>query len=301
MTRRSRRSVLQTLGTAAAALTVNPLSGALEPTAAAAGIRIGLSQYSLRQPFRSGDLDIMDYPGFARDRFGITDIDVWEGGMPAQQQNDSAWLKKMKQTAIDEGSNIFLWMTGAVNCTAADASGRKSEAQKFHQPIDNAAILGCDYVRIFVKAPDIDRTDAVSACVETLSPVADYAHNCDVMLVIEPGASTLTRDGSFVAEIMKTMAHQHCRLMPDFGKLGGDIYAGSKAMLPWTEVVSAKSHDFDADGNEEKFDYARLIGDVRASGFQGIIAIEYEGHKLGPVEGVRATQQLIRRCLTKPL
>ena len=86
--------------------------------------------------------------------------------------------------------------------------------------------------------------------------------------------------------------------MPDFGKLGGDIYAGNKAMLPWMEVVSAKSHNFDADGNEEKFDYARLIGDVKASGFKGIIAIEYEGSKLGPVEGVKATQKLIQRCLT---
>ena len=55
--------------------------------------------------------------------------------------------------------------------------------------------------------------------------------------------------------------------------------------------------DFDADGNEEKFDYSRLIGDIKASGFKGIIAIEYEGSKLAPVEGVKATQKLLQQCL----
>jgi hypothetical protein len=31
------------------------------------------------------------------------------------------------------------------------------------------------------------------------------------------------------------------------------------------------------------------------SGFNGIVAIEYEGKKLAPVEGVKATQKLLQR------
>ena len=290
----SRRSALGLMSTAVVSL---PYAGASLREKAETNVRIGLSQYSLRQLFSSGELAVEDYPKFALDKFGISEIDVWEGGLPAKKQNDAQWLKEFKNRTIDAGSRIFLWMTSPVDCTQSDVTARASVVKQFHQPIDNAAALGCDYVRIFVRAPKLGRADAVAACVETLVPIADYAHDRDVMLVIEPASSEWTRDGSFLADLMTAMKHEHCRLMPDFGKLGGDIYAGNKAMLPWTEVVSAKSHDFDAEGNEEKFDYSRLVSDITSSGFKGIIAIEYEGSKLGPVDGVRATQKLLQRCL----
>ena len=280
--------------------TVSLFGAAVAPVAAtpsAGPIRIGLSQYSLRQLFGNGTLTAMDYPAFAREKFGITDIDVWEGGLPADKQNDENWLKELRKRASDGGSNIFLWMTSPVDCTKKTTEERGRVAQSFHRPVNNAAVLGCKYVRIFVKAPDIDRADAVQACAETIAPIAEYAKSRKVTLAIEPAASRLTRDGSFLAELMKTMQEPFCRLMPDFGKLGGDIYAGNEAMMPWTVVVSAKSHNFDANGNEEKFDYQRLIGTVRKANFKGIIAIEYEGNRLGPVEGVLATQKLLQRCL----
>ena len=85
--------------------------------------------------------------------------------------------------------------------------------------------------------------------------------------------------------------------MPCFGKFRADVYAGTQSMRRATVVVSAKSHDFDADGNEKQFDYHRLMKIIVASGFKGIVAIEYEGSRLAPVEGVKATQQLLKRAL----
>ena len=105
----SRREALGMISAATASAAFAPLNAAIPISDG--GIRIGLSQYSLRQLFKSGELDVMDYPKFARDNFGITDIDVWEGGMPADKQNDGAWLKALKNKAIDGGSRIFLWMT----------------------------------------------------------------------------------------------------------------------------------------------------------------------------------------------
>ena len=66
-------------------------------------------------------------------------------------------------------------------------------------------------------------------------------------------------------------------------------------MMPYTDSVSAKSHDFDEQGNSTDFDYARLMKTVNEAGFKGIVAIEYEGKKLGPVEGVKATRKLLQR------
>ena len=64
-------------------------------------------------------------------------------------------------------------------------------------------------------------------------------------------------------------------------------------------VVSAKSYEFATDGMSREFDYQRLMKSVVDSGFAGIVAIEYEGKELGPVDGVKATQKLLQQLNKK--
>ena len=60
-------------------------------------------------------------------------------------------------------------------------------------------------------------------------------------------------------------------------------------------AVSAKTHDFDRDGNESHTDYARMMKIVTASGFHGYVGIEYEGNKNSEPDGIRATKRLLER------
>jgi len=66
-------------------------------------------------------------------------------------------------------------------------------------------------------------------------------------------------------------------------------------MMPFAKAVSAKSHDFDADGNETKTDYRRMLKIVVEAGYHGYVGIEYEGSRLGEAEGIRATKRLLER------
>jgi sugar phosphate isomerase/epimerase len=262
------------------------------------GLTLGLSQYSLKGLFAAGKLDPLDYPAFARREFGITELDLWEGGLPADRLDDDNYLTDLRKRATDAGTHLFLLMAGVV-----DATGGSGKAKKKAKPVDHArsmarcAVLGCQYVRLFVSAPEGDRAAAVARCVEALAPLADRAKASGITIAIEPGASTHTQDGTFLAEIMAQLRHSHCRLMPDFGKLRGDIYEGTRAMMPYTAVVSAKTHEFDAAGNQVEFDYFRLMKIISGAGFRGIVAIEWEGKKLDPVAGVHASKKLIERAL----
>jgi sugar phosphate isomerase/epimerase len=261
-----------------------------------AGYTIGLSMYSLRQLFREGKLHAFDYPRFAKDTFGITDIDVWDGGFPEDRKNDPEFYTQLRKRADAAGSNIFLVMAGAVKASGKTADEHKAEAEKFFAPVDNAVVLGAKYVRVFLKAPDGERDKAIAQSIQVLTPLADYAKTKGITIVIEPGASDWAKKGTFLADLANKMNHPACRLMPDFGKMkNDDPYGGTVAMMPYSDVVSAKSHNFDDAGNEVDFDYARLMKSVKDSGFHGIVAIEYEGSKLPPVEGVRATQTLLQR------
>ena len=69
--------------------------------------------------------------------------------------------------------------------------------------------------------------------------------------------------------------------------------------MPFAKAVSAKSHDFDAEGNETKTDYVRMMKIVLATGYSGFVGIEYEGGKLDEFAGIRATKALLEKVRTQ--
>jgi len=255
---------------------------------------VGLSQYSLRAMFKDKSLDPLDYAQYAVDTFGIKAIDLWEGGLPGDKLNDKAYLGKLKERATQAGSDLFLLMTGPLD---ANPQKKDGSVKSLKSAVDRAMMLGCDFLRVFLRAPGKDEAAGVKASVEALKPLSDYAAEKKVMIAIEPGASVLSQKGAFLAKVAKALNHDACKLMPDFGKLKNNVYDGTEAMLPYTVTVSAKMHSFDADGNQPDFDYVRLMKMIVESEYKGYIAIEWEGKKLKPVKGVKASQALIKKSL----
>jgi hypothetical protein len=58
-------------------------------------------------------------------------------------------------------------------------------------------------------------------------------------------------------------------------------------------------HSFDSAGEQPDFDYPRLMEIISRSSYRGILAIEWEGKNLKPIEGVKASQALLQRSLSK--
>ena len=256
---------------------------------------IGLSQYSLRALLKDGSLDALDFPKFTVDQFGIKAIDLWEGGLPKDKLDDPKYLAMMRKKADQAGTDLFLLMSGAL-----DASPKKREAStaKISASFDRAVQLGAPMVRVFLKAPGTDPVAGLQASVEALKPLADEAAKKNLTIAIEPGASSLSQKGAFLAEVATELKHPALKLMPDFGKLKDNVYKGTKAMLPHTVTVSCKMHSFDKNGNQPDFDYPRLMKMIEQSAYKGILAIEWEGSALAPVAGVKASKKLIEKSLS---
>ena len=256
---------------------------------------IGLSQYSLRALLKDGSLDALDFPKFTVDQFGIKAIDLWEGGLPKDKLDDPKYLAMMRKKADQAGTDLFLLMSGAL-----DASPKKREAStaRISASFDRAVQLGAPMVRVFLKAPGTDPVAGLQASVEALKPLADEAAKKNLTIAIEPGASSLSQKGAFLAEVATELKHPALKLMPDFGKLKDNVYKGTKAMLPHTVTVSCKMHSFDKNGNQPDFDYPRLMKMIQQSAYKGILAIEWEGSALEPVAGVKASKKLIEQSLS---
>jgi L-ribulose-5-phosphate 3-epimerase len=69
--------------------------------------------------------------------------------------------------------------------------------------------------------------------------------------------------------------------------------------MPWAKGVSAKSNEFDSEGNEANMDYLKLMKIVKDSGYKGWVGIEYEGSKLSEEEGIMATKRLLEKVFAQ--
>ena len=105
----------------------------------------------------------------------------------------------------------------------------------------------------------------------------------------------LSRNGEWLAGVMKKVDHKRCGTLPDFGNFGSyDRYKGVDGADALRQGrVSAKSHDFDDKGNETHTDYRKMMEIVVDAGYHGYVGIEYEGGKLSEPDGIKATKKLL--------
>ncbi|MEM7700144.1 MAG: TIM barrel protein [Verrucomicrobiota bacterium] len=285
----NRRSFLGQLSAGGSAFALAP-----QLIAAESRFPLALSQYSLRSMFKDGSLDALDFPTFTADTFGIKAIDLWEGGLPKDKLDDMSYFDQLRARADEAGVHIFLHMAGAYDCDPAK-SGKSFEG--ILASLKRGAHLECDFVRVFLKAPGTDEAAGVTACAEALKPLVEAAAEHKITVAIEPGASQLTKQGSFLVKVFEAVESDALTLMPDFGKLENNVYAGTEAMLPHSRAISCKMHSFDESGNQPDFDYPRLVKMISDSDYSGYLAIEWEGKKLEPVPGVKASRAIIERSL----
>jgi sugar phosphate isomerase/epimerase len=97
----------------------------------------------------------------------------------------------------------------------------------------------------------------------------------------------------------------NCRTLPGFGNFTisedetYDNYEGTEKLMEHAKGVSAKTYDFDENGNETTLDVKRLMRIVRDAGYTGHVGIEYEGNRLSEDEGIKATKALLERVGTE--
>ena len=82
----------------------------------------------------------------------------------------------------------------------------------------------------------------------------------------------------WLAGVMNQINRPNAGTLPDFGNFHDyDRYKGVEELMPYAKGVSAKSHDFDANGDETKTDYRRMLKLVLDAGYHGYVGVEYEG------------------------
>ena len=102
------------------------------------------------------------------------------------------------------------------------------------------------------------------------------------MNVLVENHGGLSSNGAWLASVIKDVGLANCGTLPDFGNFRlsktetYDRYQEQAELMPAAKVVSAKSYDFDDQGNDTQIDYPRMMKIVLGAGYHGFVGIEYQ-------------------------
>jgi sugar phosphate isomerase/epimerase len=187
---------------------------------------------------------------------------------------------------------------GEGNLGDPDDAKRTEAVENHHQWVDAAKYLGCHSIRVNAHSEG-SREEQAKLAADGLRRLAEYAAPHKIGVIVENHGG-LSSDGSWLSGVMKAVDMPNCGTLPDFGNFGEyDRYKGVKELMPYAKGVSAKSHEFDAEGNEVHTDYFKMMKIVLDAGYHGYVGIEREGEKPGEKEGVMLTKRLLERVREK--
>ena len=176
-------------------------------------------------------------------------------------------------------------------------------------------------------AEDDPAEEAAKTAADGYRQLLEYAAKQDMYVIVENHFGNST-DIDWLVGVIKTVNMSNAGLLPDFGNfcrqrskpetndIKGlmatkcvkeyDKYEGVKKMMPYVKGVSAKSHKFDANGNEIETDFYKMFKIIKENGgTKGYVGIEYEGGFMNMYnpgagylpadEGVKATKTLLEK------
>ena len=298
-----RRTFLQAAGAAAGA---TGLFAAHLPTAQGALLaeekplfEISLAEWSLHKSLFGKKLDNLDFARVSKEDYGITAVEYVNQFFKTKAR-DQAYLEDMRKRAADLGVKSLLIMIDGEGALGDADSARRTKAVENHYPwVEAAKFLGCHSIRVNAQSSGSPE-EAQKLAADGLRRVSEFAASHAINVIVENHGG-LSSDGGWLAGTIKLVDLPNCGTLPDFGNfgLGGgkqyDRYRGVEELMPYAKAVSAKSHDFDAEGNETHTDYLRMMKIVLAAGYHGYVGIEYEGAKLSEPEGIKATKRLLEK------
>ena len=291
----TRRSFLSHAAGAAAIAALRPgMALGQRPKGAASPFKISLAQWSLHRELQAKTLDHLDFAMVARKEFGIEAVEYVNSFFKDRAEN-AAYLAEMNQRAKDLGVYQHLIMIdGEGRLGDPDAAKRTQAVENHYKWVTAAKTLGCVTIRVnAASAGTFEEQMALAA--DGLRRVCEFADRHAINVVVENHGG-LSSNGDWLAGVMRRVNHPRCGTLPDFGNFYEyDRYQGVIDLMPYAKAVSAKTHDFDEQGQETTKNYWRLMRSVTDAGYRSWVGIEYEGTRLPERDGIAASLRLLQR------
>ncbi|MBT1698605.1 sugar phosphate isomerase/epimerase [Fulvivirgaceae bacterium PWU4] len=266
--------------------------------------KISLAEWSLHKTLFEGKLTNLDFPAKAKNDFGISAVE-YVNQFFKDKAKDQPYLADLKKRCDDNGvTSVLIMIDGEGGLGDTNKTKRNTAVENHKKWVDAAKFLGCHSIRVNAYGEG-SREEVAKAATDGLRALSEFAKGSNINVIVENHGG-YSSDGQWLSQVISNTQMQNCGTLPDFGnfclvrekdtcKEEYDRYKGITEMMPFAKGVSAKAHEFDAQGNCIETDYTKMLPIVKSAGYTGYIGIEYEGSRLSEDEGIRATKALLER------
>jgi len=264
---------------------------------------ISIAEWSFHRALRSGEMEHLDFISNASKDYGIDAVE-YVNVFFFDKAEDATYLAEMRARADDNGvQSLLIMCDNEGDLGSPEASVRGTAVSNHHKWVRAAQALGCHSIRVNAKSDDTLAPDEQAKhAADGLRALCEYADSFAIDVIVENHGG-ISSNGAWLKGVMEQVDHPRVGTLPDFGNFliraepeeWYDRYRGVRELMPFARAVSAKSHDFDAAGNEIRTDYERMMRIVLDAGYRGYVGIEYEGSDVSESDGVRLTRDLLRR------
>ena len=261
--------------------------------------QISLAEWSLHRTIRSKTIDHLDFFNIAKNKFGISAVE-YVNIFFLDKAKDRSYLEEMRLRADDLGVISLLIMCDAAGALGdPDPKARTQAIENHYKWVEAAKFLDCHSIRVNARSNG-SYDEQIKLSVDGLQRLTEFGSKQNINVIVENHGG-LSSNGAWLAEVIQQVDHSYCGTLPDFGNFQindgewYDRYQGVQELMPYAKAVSAKSNNFDLEGNETQTDYYKIMKIVLDAGYNGYVGIEYEGNTLEEMEGIRATKNLLER------
>jgi len=292
----SRRQFLRHSSALAASLSLTPFVHAEDKPMP---FKISLAEWSLHHALFEKKMTNLDFPRMAKKEFGIDAVE-YVNQFWMDKAKDASYLAELKKITADEGvTNVLIMCDNEGDLGNADEKKRRQAVENHFKWAEAAKTLGCHSIRVNARSTG-SAEEQMDRAADGLRQLSEFAAPLGLNVIVENHGG-LSSHGDWLVATIKKVGLKNCGTLPDFGNFTDyDRYKGVEEMMPFAKGVSAKSHDFDAAGNEMHTDYRRMIKLVLAAGYRGYVGIEYEGKTADEAAGIRATKKLLETIRAEP-
>lgn len=259
--------------------------------------KISIAEWSLHKMLFAKELTNLEFPEFSKKNF---DIHAVEYVNIFFKDAGKEYLTELKSRTDDLGvENVLIMVDAEGSLGEADDAKRQKAVENHYKWIEAAKFLGCHSIRVNARGRGT-MEEVAEAVVDGLGKLTEYASTDNIGVIVENHGG-YSSNGKWMSDVIRKVDNPNCGTLPDFANFRisaeeeYDRYLGMKELMPFAKGVSAKSHDFDEEGNETRTDYYKMLKIVKEAGYTGYIGVEYEGGKLSEVEGVIATKKLLEK------
>jgi len=280
----SRRQFLQSAAAVAGgSLVLGSQAAAIEPIrrVGKSHVRLSIAGYSYRKylDLKAKPKPTMTYDDFV-DLAAEMNLDAVEFTQYYFPETTTEYFARLKGKCSRLGLDVSGTAIGNNFCVA-DPAKLKDQIALVKKWTEYTSLLGAKTMRIFAGSVANDAKDdteekARARCIEAIQESCDHAAKYGVILALENHGGIVETIDQMLT-LVKAVRHDWFGVNFDTGNFhSDDPYADLTKLAPYAVVCQIKSEIKRANKPTEEADLKRLVEILRATGYRGYVALEYE-------------------------